>query len=174
MIPQVRHAPGVVRTNSRSTKDNVVVYLCSPKGEIELAPDGRLTQTQLDKIGYKGWRRCEATGAREIEKISLILARQLWEKKKTMKVQQHLREKAELDQLMVRCKLRLAQSYSKNDAEMNKRILLRAQKNEDALMALIASEFSPGVRTSALQMEIAPQSTSPVAGLAQKQEGISA
>ena len=89
-----------------------------------------------------------------------------------MKVQQHLREKAELDQLMVRCKLRAAGGFSKNDVEMNKKILQRAQKTEDSLMALIASEFNPSVRTSALEMEIRPQSTSPVANLACKQEGL--
>lgn len=168
----LRNAPGIVRSNATATKDNVVVYLCSPAGEIELAPDGRLTQKQLDKIGYKGWRRCEAVGAREIEKISLILSRQMFERKKLEKVQQHLREKAELDQLVVRCKLRLAQGYSKNDEEMNKRILARAQRSEDALMKLIASQFDPATRTTALQMEVKPRSTSPVAELAQKQEGI--
>lgn len=164
--------PGIVRSNRTATKDNVVVYLCSPKGEIELAPDGRLTQAQLDKIGYKGWRRCEAVGAREIEKISLIISRQMFEKKKLMKVQQHLREKADLDQLMVRCKLRRAQGYSKNDVELNERILKRAQRTEDNFMRMIASQFNPESRTTALQMELKPQSTSASASIAQKPEGI--
>jgi len=174
MRPQpVRRAPGIVRSNSRPTKDSVFVYWVSPKGEIQPAADTRITEAQLQRWPeYKHWRRCEAHGAREIEKISLIISRQMWEKKKQMKVQQHLREKAELDQLMVRCRLRAAQGFSKNDAELNQRILKRAQRTEDSLMALIASEFNPGMRTSALEMEIRPQSTSPVANIAQKQEGL--
>ena len=173
MNPQVRHAPAIVRSNSRPTKDTIFVYWVSPKGEIQPAADTRITEAQLQRWPeYRYWRRCEAVGVREIEKISLIISRQMWEKKKLMKVQQHLREKAELDQLMVRCKLRAAGGFSKNDVEMNKKILQRAQKTEDSLMALIASEFNPSVRTSALEMEIRPQSTSPVANLACKQEGL--
>ena len=149
------------------------MYWVSPKGEIQPAADTRIAEAQLQRWPeYRHWRRCEAVGVREIEKISLIISRQMWEKKKQMKVQQHLREKAELDQLMVRCRLRAAQGYSKNDAELNQRILKRAQRTEDSLMALIASEFNPGLRTSALEMEIGPQSTSPVANVAQKQEGL--
>lgn len=169
----MRQAPAVISRNSASSvKDNVVVYLCSPKGEIELAPDGRLTSAQLDKIGYRKWRRCEAIGAREIEKVSLILSRQLFEQKKQMKVQQHLREKFQLDQLKIRCQLRLAQGYSKNDQEMNKRILDRAKKSEDTLYRIIASEFDPARRTSGLEMEARTQSTSKVAHIGQKRAGI--
>ena len=161
-----------IRNSAQATSDNVVVYCVSPKGEIELAPDNRLTQTQLDKIGYKHWRRCEATGAREIERVSLILSRQLWEQKKKLKVQQHLREKAALDQLVARCRIRRAQGYSKKDVEVNERILRRAQKNEDDLMRLIASEFTPEIRTSALEMEVRPSSTSPLAHVGQKPQGL--
>ena len=162
----------ITRNSASSSKDNIVVYCVSPAGEIELAPDNRLTQTQLDKIGYKHWRRCEATGAREIEKLSIILARQMFEQKKKMKVQQHLREKVELDQLVIRCKLRLAQGYSKADVEINERILKRARKNEEDLMKLVCSEFDPGGRTTALAVELKPQSTSPLAHVGEKKQGI--
>jgi hypothetical protein len=167
-------APAIVRSNTNSTtKDNIFVYWCSPAGEIQPAADTRITEAQLRRMPqYQHWRRCEAVGAREIEKVSLIMSRQMWEKKKAEKVQQHLREKFELDQLAIRCKLRIAGGFSKNDEEMNKRILQRAQRSEDALMALIASEFSPATRTTSLQMEAKTQSTSPVANLGQKQEGI--
>jgi hypothetical protein len=169
---ELAKSPRLIRNSASATKDNVVVYLASPKGEIELAPDNRLTQEQLEKIGYKHWRRCEAVGAREIEKISLILSRQMFEKKKQMKVQQHLREKAELDQLAIRCRLRLAQQYSKNDIEVNERILKRAQKNEDDLMRLVASEFDPAGRSTALDIEVRPASTSTLSNVGQKVQGI--
>jgi hypothetical protein len=171
----MNQAPSLVKSNSSSAvKDNIVVYLCSPKGEIELSPDGRLTRSQLDKIGYKKWRRCEAIGAREIEKISLILSRQLFEQKKKMKVEKHLREKFALDQLKVRCKLRLAQGYSKADEETNAHILKRAQRSEELLYRAIAEEFCPAQRTSSLQMEAQSQSTSKLAHINQKATGLSA
>lgn len=164
---------GIISRNSaNATSDRTVVYLCSPKGEIELAPDGRLTRAQLDKIGYKSWRRCEATGVREIERLSIILSRQEFERKKQMKVEQHLREKFELDQLKVRCKLRMAQGYSRDDEELNSRILQRANRAEEGLYRVIASEFNPGQRTTALEIEVREQSTSPLAHVGQKATGI--
>ena len=166
-------SPHLVRNSSSLAKDNVFVYWCSPKGEIEPAPDSRISEEQMRRMkGYEHWRRCEAVGVREIEKISLILSRQLFEKKKSMKVQQHLREKAELDQLVVRCRLRLAQQYSPKDVEVNERILKRARKNEDDLMRLVASEFDPALRNTALQMEVREQSTSPLAHVGAKRQGI--
>lgn len=172
-MTQVRRAPGIVRSSAAATKDNVFVYWVSPKGEIEPAADTRITEAQLRRWPeYRHWRRCEAVGVREIERVSLIISRQLFEKKKQMKVQQHLREKFELDQLAVRCKLRLAQGYSKNDVEMNRKILDRANRAEENMMRVIASEFDPSLRTTALQMEVKPQSTSPLAHVAQKREGI--
>ena len=169
----IRGAPRLVRNSSSAVKDNVFVYWVSPKGEIQPAADSRITTTQLQRWPeYKHWRRVEAVGAKEIEKVSLIIARQRFEQKKAMKVQQHLREKATLDQLQFRCKLRIAQSYSKNDEELNKKLMRRAQENEDALYRLIASEFDPAHRSTYLQMEMAPESTSRVAKLTQKVAGI--
>jgi hypothetical protein len=170
----MRRSPKVITRNSATAaKDNVVVYWASPKGEIMLAPDTRITEAQMRRMPeYKHWRRCEAVGAREIEKISLILSRQLFEKKKQMKVEQHLREKFALDQLQFRCKLRLAQAYSKNDEEMNNRILQKAKRSEEAMYRVIASEFIPETRTSSLEMEAKPQSTSRSAHIGQKPVGI--
>lgn len=170
----MRRAPSIMKLNSSSTtKDSVVVYWASPKGEIQLAADTRITEAQLRRMPeYKHWRRCEAKGAREIEKISLILSRQLFEQKKQMKVEQHLREKFALDQLQIRCKLRLAQGFSKNDAELNKKILERARKSEDALYRVIVSEFDPAMRTTSLAIEARAQSTSPLAHVGNKRVGL--
>lgn len=170
----MRRAPGIIKSNSASSiSDRIFVYWVSPKGEIQPAPDTRISEAQLRKMPeYKHWRRCEAVGAREIEKVSLILSKQMFEQKKKMKVEQHLREKFAIDQLKVRCQLRLAQGYSKNDEEMNKRILARARKSEDALYRVIASEFDPAMRTTSLAIEAKPQSTSHVAHIGQKATGI--
>lgn len=171
----VKKAPGLIISNSASTtvKDNVFVYWVSPKGVIQPAPDTRITEAQMRRMReYRHWKRCEAHGAREIEKVSLILSRQLFEQKKQMKVQQHLREKFHLDQLKFRCQLRLAQGFSKNDVELNKTILAKAKRSEEVLYRIIASEFDPSQRTSSLQMEARAQSTSKVAHIAQKRTGI--
>lgn len=170
----MRRAPGVISRNSSSTvKDNIVVYWASPKGEIQIAPDSRISEAQLRMMPeYRHWRRCEAVGAREIEKISLILSRQAFEQKKRMKVEQHLREKFALDQLKVRCQLRLAQGYSREDVEANRKILATAKHSEDQLYRVIASEFDPALRNTALAIEVKPQSTSPLAHVGQKPQGI--
>ena len=149
------------------------MYWVSPKGEIQPAADTRITESQLQRWPeYRHWRRCEANGPKEIEKISIIISRQLWEKKKAMKVQQHLREKDALDQLAVRCKLRIAQGYSKDDLELNQRLLKRTQANEDVLMRAICSEFDPTMRTTALDMEVRSASTSRLAHVGGKHEGV--
>jgi hypothetical protein len=154
-------------------KDSTFVYWVSPSGEIQPAADSRITEGQLQRWPeYRNWRRCEAVGAKEIEKVSIIISRQLWEKKKQLKVQQHLREKDALDQLAVRCKLRIAQGYSKDDLEMNQRLLKRTQANEDVLMRAIVSEFDPTIRTTALDMEVRSASTSKLAHVGGKHEGV--
>jgi hypothetical protein len=158
--------------SATANKDNIVVYVCSPKGELELVPDGRLTQAQLNRIGYKGWRRCEAVGAREIEKVSLILSRQLFEKRKMMKVGQALREMEIVKQGQISARIRRAQNFSKADAELNAQLEKRWALREAAALSVIASEFNPEKRTTALQMELRPRSTSKVANIGQKKEGL--
>ena len=176
-IPIIRaqrpQAPGIIRSGRNATRDDVFVYWVSPKGEIEPAPDTRISEAQMRRIaGYEYWRRFEAVGAREIKKVSLILSRQMWEKKKQMTVQQRLREKATLDQLAFRAQLRAAQGFSKNDVDINRQILARTKKNEDTLMQLIVSEFDPTKRASALEIELKVASDSPLHLVGAKREGL--
>lgn len=165
-------APAIIARNSSSvTKDNVFRYFVNQKGEIMPAPDSRITLRQCGLDPSK-WRVFEAVGAKEIEKISLMLSKQMFEKKKQMKVQQHLREKFTLDQLQFRCKLRLAQGYSKDDEDMNRKILVKAQKAEEMMYKAIASEFDPTCRNTSLAIEAEEQSTSKLAHIGQKKQGI--
>lgn len=169
---RVYGAPVILNTNSSSaTRDDRFVYFVNQKGEIMPAPDSRVTAQQCGLDPAK-WRRFEAQGAKEIEKISLMLSKQMFEKKKNMKVQQHLRERFTLEQLKFRCKLRAAQGFSLNDAELNKKILARAERAENALYDCIASEFDPNHRNTALAIEVKPQSTSKLAHINQKRMGI--
>jgi len=169
-------APAIIKRNSASSlKDNVFVYWASPKGELQAAPDSRITQAQIDRYlpEYKGWKRCEATGHKEIEKVVVILARQEFEHKKQQKVQQHLMENDFIRQLQVRCRLRMAQGYSRNDVKVNEKIMARARNSEKLLYDAIVSEFDPTRRTHALEAEVREQSLSPVAHFGKKHEGIS-
>ena len=175
MNPQVRHAPAIVRSNSRPTKDTIFVYWVSPKGEIQPAADTRITEAQLQRWPeYRYWRRCEAVGVREIEKISLIISRQMWEKKKLMTVQQRIREIDLLKQLSIRARLRAAQSFSKNDVSINHQLIDKVRRHEDGLMDLICSEFDPTARRTALEIEVKPESTSKLALVGRKREGLGA
>lgn len=171
--PVLIGAPRLVRNSSSAVRDNVVVYWASPKGELQLAPDTRITQAKLDQMPeYKGWKRCEAVGAREIQKIGVILSRQEFERKKAMKIQRHILENEEIRQLQVRCRLRIAQGYSRNDQAMNEKILRRAKRSEDMLYAAIVSEFDPTASTTGLFIEGKEQSTSPLAHVGEKPQGI--
>lgn len=169
-----QQAPAIVRSNTNSTtKDNIFVYWVSPKGEIQPAADTRITEAQLQKWPqYRHWRRCEAVGAKEIEKVSLIMSRQMWENKKKEKVQQHLREFKQMEQVRISATLNKAKNYSANDVAANELTLKRIERAESNFLKLVASEFNPSERTTSLQMEAKTQSTSKVANLGVKQEGI--
>ena len=166
-------APSVIRNSSSATRDSVFVYWASPKGELQQAIDSRITEAQLQRWPeYRHWRRCEAVGPKEIEKVSIIISRQMWEKKKQMKIAQHMREIDEMKQLGYRCRIRMAQGYSKNDVEMNERNLKRVKRAEDNLYKLICSEFDPTIRTQILEMEVKEASASKLAHVGNKVQGV--
>ena len=173
--PVLVGAPRLVRNSSSATKDNLVVYWTSPKGEIQIAPDSRISQYQLDNYfpEYRGWKRCEANGAKEIEKIALIVSRQEFERKKKMKVEQHLREWESLEFLETSAKLNIAKRYSPRDIEVNKKNLQRTEKRKQKVLDAICAEFDPTRRTTFLDVEIRPASTSSLAHIGQKVVGIS-
>lgn len=150
--------------------DRVVVYFCNAAGKIILAPDTRITPAQCG-LG-PDWKRHEAIGAKEIEKVSLAISKQLWEEKKARTVVQHLREKVFIDQLKVRCRLRIAQSYSKNDESINRQIYSKIEERENQLYRLIFSEFDPSSRNTALDIELSEESLSPLRNVGKKRQGI--
>ncbi len=172
-IIRVKGAPAVIRNSASVTKDSCFVYWASPKGDIQPAVDSRITEAQLQRWPeYRHWRRCEAHGPKEIEKVSIIISRQMWEKKKMLKIEQHMREIEDMRQLGYRCKIRLAQNFSRNDSEMNERILKRVKSAEDNLFKLIASEFDPSMRTQMLEMEVKEASASKLAHVGNKIQGV--
>jgi len=136
-----------------------------------LAPDTRMSARQCG-LNPSEWRRCEAIGAHEIDRLSKILSRQEWEKKKRMTVGQHLRENAFIEQVKVRCKLRMAQAHSANDVSINKQILDKIERRKDTLIHLITSDFDYTKRNTALAMELGEESTSILRNFGKKREGV--
>jgi hypothetical protein len=121
----------------------------------------------------KQWRRCEAKGPREIEKVSLILSRQAFEEWKDRKVGQILREMDFLKQRAASARLRRAVNFSVKDVQMNERLELRWNWKQNQMLKLIAQEFDPQKRNTALEVELREAPINPH-HLGQKKVGVSA
>lgn len=170
--------PALISRNSADAgKDNRVVYFAHCDGTLMLAPDTRVSQKQCGLDPAK-WRRCEAVGAKEIEQVSVILARQEYKRKRELKVRQSMQELEYIKQARINAKLRVAMNYSANDVKASALQERRWKAREDAALAVIASEcdptkgFDPTKRSVFLEMEVRPQSTSPLAHVGQKRTGI--
>lgn len=169
---------GILSRNSATTaKDNVMTYFACSDGTLMLAPDTRVSPQQCG-LDPKLWRKCEAVGAREMEAVSVILARQEFEKKRKMKVGKALRELEFLRQSRAGARLRASMNYSPNDVRANNLQEQRWKIREDHYLNIIASEidpsqgFDPAKRTTMLEVEMAPKSTSRLANVNQKPTGI--
>lgn len=131
--------------------DETLIYYVSPSGEIQLAPDNRITDPA--KVGRKGWHSFEARTAKEKEDVAARMAEQLWQKKKDMQVQQHMREAHKRNELRASARLRLCNPKSKLDALCNQKIIDRLDEDEQKFFKLLSDEFDPTKRTSGLEIE---------------------
>jgi hypothetical protein len=156
----------------RPSGDNVFVYFAHQSGRLMPAPDTRMKPEQCG-LDPAQWRRCEAVGVREIEKVSLILSRQAWEEKKARHVTQKLREMAFLQQREVSARLRRAVGFSAKDQQANENLERRWKQKQDQLLALVAMEFTPGKRHTALEVELQDAPINPH-HLGQKHQRVSA
>lgn len=151
-------------------KDNVFVYFAHVSGRLIPAPDSRMRPEQCG-LNPVEWKRCEAAGAREIEKVSIILSRQEWEGRKARHVQMKLREMEFLKQRAVSARLRRATGFSPKDVAMNEKLEKRWRRKEDEAIALIVSEFDPAKRDTALSVELRDAPVVPH-HLGQKSQGV--
>lgn len=156
----------VVRPNG----DSVFVYYAHQSGRLVPAPDTRMRPEQCG-LDPKQWRRCEAIGAKEIEKVSLILSKQAWETKKARHVSQILREMDFLKQRAVSARLRRAVNFTAKDVQMNERLERRWNEKQAKMLALVAEEFNPTNRNVALDIELREQPVTPH-HLGQKRQGV--
>lgn len=137
---------------SRPANHNeTLLYYVSPSGEIQLAPDNRITNPR--KVGRKGWHCFEAKTAKEKEDVAVRMAEQLWKKKRDMEVQQHMREAAKRNELRASARLRLCNPKSKLDELCNQKIIDRLDEDEQKFFKLLSDEFDPSKRTSGLEIE---------------------
>lgn len=149
--------------------DKTVVYYCNAAGRIILAPDSRMRPEQCG-LDPANWKRCEATGAREIEKVSLVLSRQIWEEKRQREVTKKIREIGFLQQREASARLRAAQRHSPEDVKVNLQLERDWKRKQDQVLDLIAMEFDPTKRSSALDIELHEQADT--TGTIQKRQGI--
>jgi hypothetical protein len=165
------------RNSATTERDNVLAYFACSDGTLMLAPDTRVSLQQCG-LDPKRWRKCEAVGAKEMEQVSVILARQEFEKKRRMKVEKALRELEFLRQSRAGARLRASMNYSPNDVRANLLQERRWAAREDYYLNIIASEvdpsqaFDPTKRTTMLEVEMGPRSLSPLANVNQKPTGI--
>ncbi len=171
-------APGVLSRNSASAvPDNRVAYFACCDGTLMLAPDTRLSPAQCG-LPPQLCRRCEAVGAKEIEAVSVILARQEFEHRRKLKVQQAMKEIEFIKQSRIGAKLRASMNYSKNDVAANQIQERQWAMREERALAVIASEldpthtFDPTNREVMLQMESTEQSRSRLAHVNRKPVGV--
>jgi hypothetical protein len=156
-----------IRTNG----DSVFVYFAHQSGRLVPAPDTRMRPEQCG-LDPKQWRRCEAKGSKDIERVSIILSRQAWEEKKALHVGQKLREMAFLQQRAISARLRRAVNFSAKDAQVNEQLEKRWKDKQDQLVALVALEFDPTRRTTALEVELREAPINPH-HLGHKRQGVS-
>ena len=156
----------------RPNGDSCFVYFAHASGRLVPAPDTRMKPEQCG-FDPKQWRRCEAVGAKEIERVSIILSKQAWEEKKARHVKQVLREMDFLKQRAVSARLRRATNFTANDVRANETLERRWSQKQDKMLKLIASEFKPEYRNTALEIELREAPVNPH-HLGKKREGVSA
>jgi len=126
-------------------ESEVVCYWVDAAGELMLAPDTKMKP-------FVGWHRVECKTTSEIENFSRRMAKQEWNKFRSMKVEEHLRYKSHREKLRSNCLLRLAKGcISAADEFATKMTLKNLDAKDEALYKLLASE--PDLSRASLEIE---------------------
>lgn len=162
----------ILQSRSTTADETLAYFVNKFDGEIRLSPDNRIHDPS--KLGWNpaDWGFYEAKTAREKDSVSARMAEQLWNKKRSMKVQQVLREQATRDMMRASARIRLAKSPTKLDAMCNQKILARLEDDETRLYKELTQEFSSAERTSGLEIEFRERPTGFWAERGDKQMGI--
>lgn len=129
-------------------------------GKLMVAPDSRMNP-------LKGWNRIECKTTSEVESYSRQMARQEYQKFKSLKVEEHLRGQKRREELKANCRLRLAKGcISAEDERLTRETLRSLERKDDLLYQIIREE--PDYACAHLLVEETEESTSPSAILNKK------
>jgi len=126
-------------------KERTVFWREHYTGELMLAPDTHLKP-------FIGWDRIECQTVAETEHLSRRMAKQEFEKFRSLKVEEHLRYKAHRDRIRDNCTLRLAKGCISAADEYATRMTIRnLDAKDEALYKLLANE--PDLSRASLEIE---------------------
>ena len=138
-MAQVTTARGQIGEKDRT------VFWRHLSGELMIAPDTRMTP-------FRNWTRIECHTVKETEFYSRQLARQEFDKFKSMKITDHLRYKEKREQIKANCLLRLAKGcISAADEQATRMTLKNVELKDELLYKLIATE--PDLSRASLEIE---------------------
>jgi hypothetical protein len=127
------------------SEKEAVCYWVDMTGQLMLAPDTRMKP-------FPGWHRVECRTTGEIENFSRRMAKQEFERFRSMKVEEHLRYRDKRQEIISNCKLRLAKGCISQADEYATRMTLRNLELKDELLyKLLATE--PDLSRASLEIE---------------------
>lgn len=139
-----------MRTTSQSAKGQIrekeqTVFWIHISGDLMLAPDTRMNP-------FPNWTRIECRTAKETEFYSRKMARQEFEKFRSLKIEEHLRYKEKREQIAANCRLRLAKGcISEADEYATRMTLKNVELKDELLYKLLSSE--PDLSRASLEIE---------------------
>jgi hypothetical protein len=145
-----------------SEKEQTVFWVERHTGQIMLAPDTKLQP-------FRGWERVACATVAETESMSRRLAKQEFEKFRSLKVEEHIRYKQHRDRLRANCELRLAKGCISAADEYATRMTIRnLDAKDNALYRLLADE--PDLSRASLNIEKYESGT--IKAMTQKRRGL--
>jgi hypothetical protein len=120
-------------------------WFVHPSGEIMIAPDNRMPP-------FRGWRRVVTKTIAETEQMSRRMARQQYDKMRSLKVEEHLRHQKKRDAIKANCRIRLAAGcISQEDERLTRMTLASLERKDEMFYRLIANE--PDLSRTSLVIE---------------------
>ncbi len=122
-----------------------VVYWVDITGQLMLAPDTKMKP-------FIGWHRVECRTPSEIENFSRRMAKQEFEKFRSLKVEEHLRYREKREQIKSNCRIRLARGcISQADEYATRMTLKNLELKDELLYKMLAHE--PDLSRASLEIE---------------------
>ncbi len=146
-----------------SDSQATVWWVNGVSGEIMLAPDSRMPP-------FRGWRAIQTKTVAETEQMSRRMAKQQYDKMRSLRVDEHLRHQKKRDQIKANCRLRLASGcISQEDERLTRMTLASLERKDQLFYQLIANE--PDLTRTSLVIE---QKEAPIgnAAFAGKRRGL--